>query len=221
MDNKSKSLSLVIEQGMLPLFFHPSETVTLNITRTLYEAGIKVVEYTNRGKEALNNFAKLKEEAVRTMPGLQLGIGTIKTAEEARQFVDAGADFIVAPTVNPEVAAVANENGLLWVPGCMTPTEIALAQQNGAALIKIFPANILGTEFVSSIKDLFAGQAFMPTGGVDLTQENISSWFKAGVVAVGMGSKLVSKEILANEQYDVLKKNTVDVLNVIQACRVK
>src|SRR5690606_11072368 len=128
MDNKSKSLSLVIEQGMLPLFFHPSETVTLNITRTLYEAGIKVVEYTNRGKEALNNFAKLKEEAVRTMPGLQLGIGTIKTAEEARQFVDAGADFIVAPTVNPEVAAVANENGLLWVPGCMTPTEIALAQ---------------------------------------------------------------------------------------------
>jgi len=221
MDNKLRSLNLIIEQGMLPLFFHPSETITINITRALYEAGIRVVEYTNRGKEALNNFSKLKAEAVKSMPDLQLGIGTIKTAEEAQQFIDAGADFIVAPTVNLDVASKANENGLLWAPGCMTPTEISLAQQNGAALIKIFPANILGTAFVSSIKDLFAGQAFMPTGGVDLTEENISGWFKSGVVAVGMGSKLVSKEILEGEQYDLLKKNTIEVLNVIQNCRIK
>src|SRR5690606_6524844 len=220
MDNKLRVLNLVLNQGMLPLFFHPSENITINITRSLYEAGVKVIEYTNRGEEALSNFAKLKTEALKTMPGLELGIGTIKTAEEAQSFIDAGADFIVAPTINPEVANKANEKGLLWVPGCMTPTEISLAQQNGASLIKIFPANILGTAFISSIKELFPGQAFMPTGGVDLSKENIQGWFQAGVKAVGMGSKLVSKEILNNEQYDLLKKNTMEVLNVIKSCRV-
>jgi len=208
-----------MEQGMLPLFFHPSESISIKITRTLYEAGVKVLEYTNRGEEALGNFAKLKAEVDKNMPGLQLGIGTIKTADQAQSFIDVGADFIVAPTINPDVAVKVNDSGLLWVPGCMTPTEIALAQQNGASLIKIFPANILGIEFLSSIKDLFAGQAFMPTGGVDLSQENISSWFNAGVVAVGMGSKLVSKEILKEEKYDLLKKNTMEVLDVIKNCR--
>lgn len=219
MNNKTKSLNLIIEQGMLPLFFHPSENISIKVTRTLYEAGVKVLEYTNRGGEALKNFSKLKAEVDKNMPGLQLGIGTIKTAEQAQSFIDVGADFIVAPTINPDVAVKANEKGLLWVPGCMTPTEIALAQQNGASLIKIFPANILGTEFISSIKDLFSGQAFMPTGGVDLSQENISSWFNAGVVAVGMGSKLISKEILKEEKYDLLKSNTIEVLNVIKNCR--
>lgn len=219
MNNNLQLLNLIIEQGMLPLFFHPSESITIKVTRTLYEAGVKVIEYTNRGEEALNNFAKLKEEVIKSMPGLQLGIGTIKTASEAQKFIDVGTDFIVAPTINPEVAIKANQNGLLWIPGCMTPTEISLAQQKGAALIKIFPANILGTDFISSIKDLFPGQAFMPTGGVDLSQENIQQWFNAGVKAVGMGSKLVSKEILNNEQYDLLKKNTIDVLNVIKACK--
>lgn len=219
MNDKSTVLDLILDQGMLPLFFHPSETITINVARALYDAGVKVLEYTNRGEEALNNFSKLKAEALKSMPDLKLGIGTIKTAEEAQAFIDAGTDFIVAPTINPEVAIKAEENELLWIPGCMTPTEIALAQRHGALLIKIFPANILGTEFMSSIKDLFPGQAFMPTGGVDLSQENIAGWFKAGVKAVGMGSKLVSKEILKEEQYDLLTKNTQDVLQVIQLSR--
>ncbi|HLT42698.1 MAG TPA: hypothetical protein VKZ95_08345 [Sphingobacteriaceae bacterium] len=219
MNDKSTVLDLILDQGMLPLFFHPSETITINVARALYDAGVKVLEYTNRGEEALNNFSKLKAEALKSMPDLKLGIGTIKTAEEAQAFIDAGTDFIVAPTINPEVAIKAEENELLWIPGCMTPTEIALAQRHGALLIKIFPANILGTEFMSSIKDLFPGQAFMPTGGVDLSQENIAGWFKAGVKAVGMGSKLVSKEILKEEQYGLLTKNTQDVLQVIQLSR--
>src|SRR5690606_18226882 len=219
MNDKSTVLDLILDQGMLPLFFHPSETITINVARALYDAGVKVLEYTNRGEEALNNFSKLNAEALKSMPDLKLGIGTIKTAEEAQAFIDAGTDFIVAPTINPEVAIKAEENELLWIPGCMTPTEIALAQRHGALLIKIFPANILGTEFISSIKDLFPGQAFMPTGGVDLSQENIAGWFKAGVKAVGMGSKLVSKEILKEEQYGLLTKNTQDVLQVIQLSR--
>jgi 2-dehydro-3-deoxyphosphogluconate aldolase/(4S)-4-hydroxy-2-oxoglutarate aldolase len=217
--NKELVLTALLDQGMLPLFFHPSEEESIEITKAVYDAGVRVIEYTNRGKEALANFKALKKEVNKSMPGLYLGIGTIKTAEEADQFIAAGADFIVCPTINPEVGKKAHEAGLLWAPGCMTPTEISLAQQHGAALIKIFPANILGTAFVSSIKSLFQGQLFMPTGGVDLSKENISGWFKAGVCAVGMGSQLISKEIMDHKQYDLLKKNTEDVLKVIKSCK--
>jgi len=119
-------------------------------------------------------------------PGLYLGIGTITNAQQAQDFVAVGADFLVAPTVNPAVAEVAKQAGLLWIPGCMTPTEISLAQANQAGLIKLFPANILGPEFLSSIRDLFSGQLFMPTGGVEIQEENIASWFDAGVLATAL-----------------------------------
>lgn len=216
---KEQVLAAILDQGMLPLFFHPSEEATIEITKTVYDAGVRVIEYTNRGKEALANFKALKREVIKSMPDLYLGIGTIKTTEEVELFIEAGADFIVCPTINPEVGQKAHEAGLLWAPGCMTPTEIALAQQYGAALIKIFPANILGTAFVSSIKSLFQDQLFMPTGGVDLSKENISGWFKAGVCAVGMGSQLISKEIMDHKQYDLLKKNAENALQVIKSCK--
>jgi 2-dehydro-3-deoxyphosphogluconate aldolase/(4S)-4-hydroxy-2-oxoglutarate aldolase len=219
MDKKSSLLKAITDQGMLPLFFHADEQKSIAITQAVYNAGVRVIEYTNRGKEALANFKQLKKAALVTMPELMLGIGTIKNPKEAQDFIDAGADFIVCPIVTPEVAEVVNKAGLLWIPGCMTPTEISIAQKHGAALIKIFPANILGQEFISSIKDLFAGQLFMPTGGVDLSKENISSWFKAGVCAVGMGSKLISKDVMAGDNYDVLEQQTKDVLAVIQAVK--
>lgn len=219
MNKKSTVLNLILEQGMLPLFFHPSEEETIAITKVVYDAGIRVIEYTNRGEEALNNFTALKKEALTSMPDLQLGIGTIKTPEQAEQFIAAGADFIVCPTVNPEVGEITHQAGLLWAPGCMTPTEIALAQKHGAELIKIFPANILGTAFVSSIKGLFPGQLFMPTGGVDLSKENIAGWFKAGVCAVGMGSQLISNDIMKNKNYELLKKNTEEVLEVLKSIK--
>lgn len=219
MDKKTSLLQAITDQGMLPLFFHPDEQKSIEITKTVYNAGVRVIEYTNRGKEALVNFKKLKEEALVSMPELKLGIGTIKNAQEAQDFIDAGADFIVCPIVTPEVAEVCQKADLLWIPGCMTPTEISIAQKHGAGLIKIFPANILGQEFISSIKELFRGQLFMPTGGVDLSKENISSWFKAGVCAVGMGSKLISKDIMDNAKYDELAKNTADVLEVIKSIK--
>ncbi|OAQ40439.1 ketohydroxyglutarate aldolase [Pedobacter psychrophilus] len=219
MDNKSQLLKAITDQGMLPLFFHADEQKSIDITQAVYDAGVRVIEYTNRGKEALANFKKLKEVAKKSMPELKLGIGTIKTAQEAQDFIDAGTDFIVCPIVTPEVAEVCKKADMLWIPGCMTPTEISIAQKHGAGLIKIFPANILGQEFISSIKDLFRGQLFMPTGGVDLSKENISSWFKAGVCAVGMGSKLISKDIMDNGDYEQLAKNTKEVLAVIQSIK--
>jgi 2-dehydro-3-deoxyphosphogluconate aldolase/(4S)-4-hydroxy-2-oxoglutarate aldolase len=220
MSKKYIVLEAILKQGTLPLFFYKDPEVSLQITRTLYKAGIRVFEYTNRGPAALENFKVLKQALANgEMPGLELGIGTIKSVEEAEAFIKAGADFIVSPIVNPEVGKLAAQHNLLWIPGCMTPTEIYLAQQNHAALIKIFPANILGPEFVSSIRDLFAGQLFIPTGGVDLNHDSINTWFKAGVCAVGMGSKLISKSVLENQHYDKLYEDTLKLLEIVQTIK--
>ena len=215
MSDKNAILQSILDQGILPLFYWDSAEVSIEVTRVLYKAGVRALEYTNRGKAALDNFRALKKAFTIEAPDLYLGIGTIKTADEARAFIEAGADFIVAPIVNPEVAAVAAQSDMLWIPGCMTPTEIHQAQQLQAAVIKIFPANILGPEFVSSIRELFPGQLFIPTGGVELNKANIDAWFKAGVCAVGMGSKLISKDILKNKQYDVLYKHTMTALELV------
>ena len=219
MSKKEIVLDAILTQGTLPLFFYEDADVSLEITRTLYKAGVRVFEYTNRGAAALANFKVLKKAQQDEMPDLYLGIGTIKTGAEAAAFISAGADFIVSPIVNPEVEKIASQHKLLWIPGCMTPTEIHTAQQHGAALIKIFPANILGPEFVSSIRDLFSGQLFIPTGGVDLNIDNISTWFRAGVCAVGMGSKLISKSVLENRLYSQLYNDTIKLLEMVQTCK--
>jgi 2-dehydro-3-deoxyphosphogluconate aldolase/(4S)-4-hydroxy-2-oxoglutarate aldolase len=219
MKNKQAILDTILNQGMLPLFFYESPEVSLEVVRTLYKAGVRVMEYTNRAKEAFENFKVLKAAQEKEMPNLYLGIGTIKTVEDATKFVKAGADFVVAPTVNAGVAEVVNKNKGLWIPGCMTPTEISLAQQHGAALIKIFPANVLGPAFITAVSDVFRGQLFMPTGGVELNKENISGWFRAGVAAVGMGSKLITKQILQNQLYDQLYVDTLNALQLIQTAR--
>lgn len=216
MDNREQVLDAILTQGMLPLFFYEDAEVSLQIIRTLYKAGVRVLEYTNRGKEALANFRYIKQAVQKDMPGLYLGIGTIKNGIEAESFVDAGADFLVSPIVDNEVALVAANYKLLWIPGCMTPTEIHIAQQYKAMLIKLFPANILGPAFVSSIRELFPGQLFIPTGGVEIEAGNISGWFRSGVCAVGLGSKLISKQVLDERLYDQLYADTVNALQLVQ-----
>lgn len=219
MQTKESTLQAILDQGLLPLFFYENPEVSLEVIKALYKAGIRTLEYTNRGAAALENFTYLKRELSQQHPDLHLGIGTIKTPAEAEAFIKAGADYIVSPVVNPAVGSITHEAGLLWIPGCFTPTEIHVAQQADAALIKLFPANILGPSYVASIKDLFAGQLFIPTGGVEMNQENISAWFQAGVRAVGMGSKLISKEILEKQQYEHLQELATEALLLVKNCR--
>lgn len=216
MRNKEIVSDSILAQGVLPLFYYEDAEVSLQVIRTLYRAGVRVVEYTNRGKAALANFRIIKKKVTAEMPGLYLGIGTIKTGLEAEAFVNAGTDFIVSPIIDSEVALVAANYKLLWIPGCMTPTEIHVAQQYKAQLIKLFPANILGHAFVSSIRDLFPGQLFIPTGGVEIEADNISAWFRSGVCAVGLGSKLISKKMLDERLYDELYANTIKALELVQ-----
>ena len=203
----------------MPLFFHQEEEVSVNILRALYAAGVKTIEYTNRGEAALRNFAKLREVCDKELGGMYLGVGTIKDAKAAQAFADAGADYIISPGLVEEVVEVSEKNGLLWVPGCMTPSEIIRAENLGAKFIKLFPGNILGPAFLSSIKVLFPNLLFMPTGGVELTKESIGGWFKAGVCAVGMGSQLVSKDVMDGKKYAELTESTKQAIAIVNASR--
>ncbi|HEY4876273.1 MAG TPA: bifunctional 4-hydroxy-2-oxoglutarate aldolase/2-dehydro-3-deoxy-phosphogluconate aldolase [Puia sp.] len=215
MSKKEEIKNLVVQQGLLPLYYNDNSEVSIEILRTLYKAGIRIIEYTNRGEHALDNFLLMKKTAKTEMPDMKLGIGTIKTKTDAEIFIAASVDFIVCPVVDISIAEIVHKAGLLWIPGCMTATEINTAEINGASLVKIFPGNILGPTYISSIKEIFPNLLFMPTGGVEMSKENIQSWFNAGVSAVGMGSKLITKSIMENKDYKTLTENCVQALALV------
>jgi 2-dehydro-3-deoxyphosphogluconate aldolase / (4S)-4-hydroxy-2-oxoglutarate aldolase len=208
---------VIVQQGMLPLYFNADETVTIEVLRAIYRAGVKAVEYTSRGETAMSNFTKMVEVRNAEMPGLLLGIGTIKHLQQAQEYFEIGADFFISPGFVPEVATFLKTKSVLYSPGCMTPTEIIAAENAGVKFIKLFPGNMLGPDFLSGIKDIFPNLVFMPTGGVDTTSENISGWFKAGVSAVGMGSKLISKQLMADKDYATIESETKKVLALIHS----
>ena len=219
MNKKEQILQLVPQQGVLPLFFHKNANVSIEVMRALYKGGIRALEYTNRGEAAFVNFKQMKEVRDAEMPEMMLGIGTIKTGDQAASFIEAGADYIISPGFVKDAADKAAEADLLYVPGCMTPTEIMNVEQYGLTFIKLFPGNLLGPDFMAAIKELFPNLIFMPTGGVDLDRENISGWFKAGVKAVGMGSKLISKSLLDKEDYATIAAKTKEVIDIIQSIK--
>ena len=204
---------------MLPLYFNKDKQTSIELLKALYSAGIRTVEYTNRGENALENFIAIKKYAAENLIGLQCGIGTVKTKKDAENYIAAGADFIVCPVVNPEVATLTHAAGLLWIPGCMTATEVNIAEMNGAVFVKIFPGSVVGPGMISSITELFPKISFMPTGGVELDEDNLHAWFNAGAVAVGMGSKLITKNILDNKLYEQLGHDTANALNLVRSCK--
>ena len=216
---KQQATEVIVKQGILPLYFNSDETISVEILKAIYKAGIKAVEYTNRGEAALNNFKKMVAVRNEEMKDMLLGVGTIKNLHQADDYIAAGADFLVSPGFVKEVADKAKAIGMLYAPGCMTPTEIIAAENSGVTFIKLFPGNMLGPEFLSSIKEIFPKLLFMPTGGVDTTKENIEGWFKAGVCAVGMGSKLISKKLMEAKDYSTIETSTKDVLSLIQSIK--
>lgn len=216
MDNIQNTLDTILKQGILPLYFNTDEIISLAILRALYKAGIKAVEYTNRGPEAIANFKRMIIIRDLEMPGMLLGIGTIKNIEQAKQYYEIGADFFISPGFVPEVSQFLKSKERLYCPGCMTPTEIITAENAGIKFIKLFPGNILSPKFMSNIKDIFPAIYFMTTGGVDTTHTSINSWFSAGVSAVGLGSKLITQERTDNGDYDGIESETRKVLQIVQ-----
>ena len=215
MNKELLTIQKIMEQGVLPLFYHEDVSICIAVLKTLYEAGIRCVEFTNRGSKALANFASMIMERDASMPELTLGIGTIRSSDDATSFLEAGADFLVSPFFDSGVCDVAYMNKILWIPGCMTATEIHTAQNAGCSLIKLFPGNVLGPGFVEAVAPMFSGLNFMVTGGVDASEESIKAWFNSGVAAVGIGGKLISKNVLQNGDYQQLKTKTIEVLTII------
>jgi len=218
MDKKSELLKLIPEQGILPLYFNNDTEVSISILRALYAAGLKAVEYADRGETAFRNFEKMRKVCDTELKGMYLGIGTIKNESIAKKYIDAGADFIICPGMFESISRVCNEMNMLCIPGCMTPSDIISAEAMGAKIVKLFPANTLTPSYIEAIRAIFPGLLYMPTGGIELNKENLTGWLKAGVCSVG-GSKLITKSIMDNKQYDKLTADTREALQLFQTLR--
>ena len=207
------------ESGMVPLFYHPDIEVAKSVLKACYDGGARLMEFTNRGDFALEIFTDLIKYAIAELPGMILGVGSVTDAASASQYMLAGANFVVTPVYREDIAIVCNRRKVLWSPGCGSLTEIAQAEEMGCELVKLFPGSTYGPGFVKGIKGPQPWTSIMPTGGVSTEESNLRGRFDAGVTCVGMGSKLISKEILANKDYATLQKNVASTLTLIQEIR--
>lgn len=207
--------------GMTPVFYHADFEVVKNIAKACYAGGVRVIEFTNRGDFAHEVFAQLRKFANVELPELMLGIGSVVDAGTCSMYIQMGVDFVVSPILNADMAKVCNRRKILWAPGCGSLSEINYAEELGAEIVKIFPGSqVGGPAFVKAIKGPCPWSSIMPTGGVAPTRENLTAWFEAGVTCVGMGSKLITKDILKREAYDELEENVRNALAIIQELQV-
>ena len=204
------------ESGMVPLFYHKDINVAKAVLKACYDGGARLMEFTSRGDFAFEIFNQLIKYAIKELPGMILGVGSVTDAAAASQYMLAGANFIVTPVFREDIAIVCNRRKVLWSPGCGSLTEIARAEELGCELVKLFPGSIYGPGFVKAILGPQPWTSIMPTGGVSTEAENLKGWFDAGVTCVGMGSKLISKEILANESYFKLTRDVKKTLETIR-----
>ncbi len=207
------------ESGIVPLFYHSDSEVAKAVLKACYDGGARLMEFTNRGDFAIEIFTNLIKYALAELPGMILGVGSVTDAAAASQYMLAGANFVVTPVFREDIALVCNRRKVLWSPGCGSLTEIANAEEWGCELVKLFPGSTYGPGFVKAIKGPQPWTSIMPTGGVSAEEENLRGWFDAGVTCVGMGSKLISKEILANKDYHALEKEVRSVLELIRRIR--
>lgn len=211
--------SVMKEDGMVPLFFHSDVELGKKVLKACYDGGGRLIEFTSRGDFAFEIFGELNKYALKELPGMILGVGSITDAGAASLYMQLGAHFIVTPVLREDIAIVCNRRKVLWSPGCGSLTEISRAEELGCEIVKLFPGDIYGPQFVKGIKGPCPWTSIMPTGGVSPTKENLKGWFDAGVTCVGMGSKLISKEILYSKDFGKLEKTVRDTLSLIKSIR--
>ena len=207
------------ESGMVPLFYHHDTDVAKAVLKACYDGGARLMEFTSRGDFALEIFNQLIKYAIAELPGMILGVGSITDAAAASQYMLSGANFVVTPVFREDIAVVCNRRKVLWSAGCGSLTEITKAEEMGCEIIKLFPGSIYGPEFVKAVKGPHPWTSIMPTGGVSTEKENLKGWFDSGVTCVGMGSKLISKEIVSTKAYDELTLKVKETLSLIKQIR--
>ena len=207
------------ETGMIPLFFNNDIELSKQVLKACYDGGARLLEFTARGDFAHEVFGALVKYAVKELPGMILGVGSVTDAAAASLYMALGANFVVTPVFREDIAIACNRRKVLWSPGCGTLTEIARAEELGCEIVKLFPGDIYGPQFVKGAKGPQPWTSIMPTGGVAPTEENLSAWFNAGVTCVGMGSKLISKEIIANKDFAKLTADVKAALDIVKKVR--
>ena len=206
----------MMETGMVPLFYHSDVEVAKKTLKACYQGGARLLEFTSRGDFAYQIFDQLNKYVLAELPEMIMGVGSITDAAAASLYMQLGANFIVTPVLREDIAIVCNRRKILWSAGCGSLTEISKAEELGGEIIKLFPGSTYGPEFVKAVKGPQPWTNIMPTGGVSTEEDNLKAWFESGVVCVGMGSKLISNEILANEDYNGLQKKVKNTLELIQ-----
>ena len=206
----------MMETGMVPLFYHSDVEVAKKTLKACYQGGARLLEFTSRGDFAYQIFDQLNKYVLAELPEMIMGVGSITDAAAASLYMQLGANFIVTPVLREDIAIVCHRRKILWSAGCGSLTEISKAEELGGEIIKLFPGSTYGPEFVKAVKGPQPWTNIMPTGGVSTEEDNLKAWFESGVVCVGMGSKLISNEILANKDYNGLQKKVKNTLELIQ-----
>ena len=211
---------LMREVGAVPLYYHPDVEVCKEVISACYRGGMKLFEFTNRGAFAHESFAELSRWASETMPDLVLGVGTVLDAGTCSLYIQMGAGFIVSPLLNEEMARVCNRRKVLWIPGCATASEIGRAEELGAEVVKLFPGpTVGGAQFLRAYLGPCPWSNIMPSGGVSPTEENLTEWFEAGAFCVGIGSQLISREIVKEKDFNQLEEISAKALDIIRKIR--
>ena len=211
--------SVMKQTGLVPLFYNSDIELSKKILKACYDGGARLMEFTARGDFAHEVFGELNKYALANLPGMIMGVGSVTDGAAASRFMALGANFIVTPVLREDIAIVCNRRKVMWSPGCGSLTEIAKAEELGCEIVKLFPGGIYGPNFVKAIKGPQPWTSIMPTGGVSPTQENLEGWFNAGVICVGMGSKLVKKDASGNYNLEQIESDTKSALEIIKSVR--
>src|SRR5258706_10806121 len=213
--NRLTVFNTILEDGMVPLFYHADIEISQNIAAALSKGGSHVLEFTNRGDFAIETFNALIKDAAQTYPDLIVGVGTVDDAPTAALFIAHGANFVVGPTFNEEVARLCNRHKIAYIPGCASVNEIATAEEWGAEIIKLFPGEVGGPSFVKAIRGPRPWTNVMPSGGVSPDEKNLRGWFDSGVACVGMGSQLIRADLIKSGNFNALQDNVKNALSLI------
>jgi 2-dehydro-3-deoxyphosphogluconate aldolase / (4S)-4-hydroxy-2-oxoglutarate aldolase len=209
------------ETGIVPVFYHKDPEVCRNVIKSCHDGGIKVFEFTNRGDYAHELFGELNKWCEKEVPGMVLGTGSVVDGATAALYIQLGSNFIVSPVLNPEMARICNRRKIMWVPGCGSLSEISQAEELGAEVVKIFPgSSVGGPDFVKAVKGPCPWTSIMPTGGVEPTVENLREWFEAGVTCVGIGSNLITKELIQKKDWKGLTNRVAGAVKVARMFQV-
>lgn len=207
------------ETGMIPLFYHPDIELGKKVLKACYEGGARLLEFTARGDFAFEVFSELSKYAIKELPGMILGVGSITDSGAASLYMQMGANFIVTPSFRKDIAIACNRRKVLWSPGCGSLTEINAAEELGCEVVKLFPGSTYGPEFVKAVLGPQPWTSIMPTGGVSTEESNLKAWFDAGVTCVGMGSQLISKDLISNNDFEKLKAKVSATFKTIKKIR--